>query len=46
MQVLEETSEQVEVMGRQNSNSILIISKRKKEKSKSLNDARQKKVAT
>ena len=42
MQVLEETSEQVEVRGRQNSNSILIISKRKKEKSKSLNDARQK----
>ena len=42
MQVLEDTSEQVEVMGRQNSNSISKIGKRKKEKSKSLSDARQK----
>ena len=42
MQVLEDTSEQVEVMGRQNSSSISKIGKRKKDKSKSLNDARQK----
>ena len=42
MQVFEDTSEQVEVMGRQNSNSISKVGKRKKEKNKSLNDARQK----
>ena len=42
MQVLEDTSEQVEVMGRQNSNSVSKIGKHKKEKSKSLIYARQK----
>ena len=42
MQVLEDTSEEVEVMGRQNSNSISKIGKRKKEKSKRLNEPRQK----
>ena len=42
MQVLGDTSEQVEVIGRQNSNSVSKIGKHKKEKRKSLNDARQK----
>ena len=42
MQVLEDTSDQVEAIGRQTSNSISKVCKHKKEKSKSLNDARQK----
>ena len=43
MQVLEDTSEQVEAMGkREESNNISKIGKRKKEKSKSLNEARPK----
>ena len=42
MQVLEDTSEQVEVMVRQNSSSFSKIGKRKKEKSKNLNGTRQK----
>ena len=43
MQVLEDTSEQVEAMGRQEeSNNISKIGKRKKEKSKSLNETRSK----
>ena len=43
MQVLEDTSEQVEAMGkREESNNISKIGKRKKEKSKSLNETRPK----
>ena len=40
MQVLEDTSEQVEAMGRQDSNSVSKGGKRKKEKRRSLNDAK------
>ena len=40
MQILEDTSEQVEAIGRQDSNSVSKVGKRKKEKRRSSNDAK------